>query len=214
MHIDEVSPSLQRYADYLNYISFAISLVTIFGFRFYKRQYHNRYSADIFRASTFAELSSLESKAHAHISKSDIIHIVIDLSTIGFMIVSNYLSMKKGLVIADVIECCVMCIFMICTSWSDLAVASSVLVMGISDELAQEIRTVMKRVSMLDGVVSMKEPYYWVESPGHLVGMLTVIASQDIDIKQLRMNIQSICSNTFQEIAIQIDQHPSYTWLH
>lgn len=121
--------------------------------------------------------------------------------------------MKKGLILADLLECCVMCIFIIYTSWSDLANSASVLVLGISDDLAQEIKTAMKRVSLLDGVVNIKESHYWVESPGRLVGSITVITTQETNIKHLKTDIQNICSHTFQELAIQIDQQPTYTWL-
>lgn len=214
-HIDEISPELQKYSDYIGYISFFISLIMIFGFTHYKKQFHNRYSSDIFRAGTF-QLSlshSIEAPIQHHITGSDIVHIFIDLSTIAFTVISNYLSMKKGVILADLIECCVMCIFMIYTSWSDLANSASVLVLGISDDLAQEIKTAMKRVSLLDGVVNIKESQYWVESPGRLVGSITVITTQETNIKHLKTDIQNICSHTFQELAIQIDQQPSYTWL-
>lgn len=50
-HEHTISPLLQSISDSLNYISFIISLITIFGFNYYKRAYHNRYSSDIFRAS-------------------------------------------------------------------------------------------------------------------------------------------------------------------
>lgn len=129
------------------------------------------------------------------------------------MLISNYLNIQKGIVLADILECVVMSLFMIFTSWEDLVTSSSVLVLGISDDLAQEIKTAMKRVSMLDGVVSMQEPRYWIESPGCLIGMITVVATQDADVKQMRTKIQGICSHTFKEIAIQIDQQPSYGWM-
>lgn len=117
------------------------------------------------------------------------------------------------MVIADLIECCVMSLFMIYTSWDELVTASSILVLGVSDDLSQEIRTVMKRISLLDGVVSLKEPRYWVEGPGHLVGLVTVVATQDTNVKVMKETIRNICSNTFQEMVIQIDQQKGYGWM-
>ena len=50
--IVELSPFLSQLSSYMNYVSFAISLITIFGFRWYKQQYRARYSSDIYQVST------------------------------------------------------------------------------------------------------------------------------------------------------------------
>ena len=155
----------------------------------------------------------IDSHVQYHVTVGDIVHILIDFSVILFTIISNYLSLKKGMIWADLIECCVLSVFMIFTSLEDLKVSSSILVLGISDDLAQEIKTAVKRISMLEGVINMKEPKYWIESPGHLVGMISVFATQDADIKYLRSSIQNICDHTFQEVVIQIDQQSSFSWM-
>ena len=47
----EVSDDIVQYCDYISYVSFVESLICIFCFRWYKRQYKLRYSRDVYEAS-------------------------------------------------------------------------------------------------------------------------------------------------------------------
>lgn len=51
----EVSATILEYCDYMSYISFVESLICIFCFRWYKRQYKLRYSRDVYEASKIIE---------------------------------------------------------------------------------------------------------------------------------------------------------------
>ena len=46
-----------EYCDYMSYISFVESLICIFCFRWYKRQYKLRYSRDVYEASKIIEIA-------------------------------------------------------------------------------------------------------------------------------------------------------------
>ena len=87
------------------------------------------------------------------------------------------------------------------------------LVLGVTNDVAQEIRTLVRRVNMLEGVIEVKSAKYWVESPGRLVGLMNVEVHRSADPKQVRTTIQHICSNTFQEVVVQVDQDPSIEWM-
>lgn len=87
------------------------------------------------------------------------------------------------------------------------------LVLGVTNDVAQEIRTLVRRVNMLEGVIEVKSTKYWVESPGRLVGLMNVEVHRSADPKQVRTTIQHICSNTFQEVVVQVDQDPSIEWM-
>lgn len=52
----EVSATILEYCDYMSYISFVESLICIFCFRWYKRQYKLRYSRDVYEASKLIEI--------------------------------------------------------------------------------------------------------------------------------------------------------------
>ena len=115
----------------MSFVSFAVSLISIFGFRRYKQQYRARYSRDVFRASAFVPSRSPEEAAQSSsLGGEDYVHIIIDLFTLSFVCASNYLSLKQvslvasaeseGVQIADSVECAVMCLFMIYTSWPEL----------------------------------------------------------------------------------------------
>ncbi|KAK8833569.1 hypothetical protein WA577_001503, partial [Blastocystis sp. JDR] len=186
--IVELSPFLSQLSSYMNYVSFAISLITIFGFRWYKQQYRARYSSDIYQ---------VKSTQVATINKEDVFHIFLDLITLGFMMLSNYLSLNRGMVLADHIECGVMCLFIIYQCYPELLTCCQVLVLGVTNDVAQEIRTLVRRVNMLEGVIEVKSTKYWVESPGRLVGLMNVEVHRSADPKQVRTTIQHICSNTF-----------------
>ena len=131
--------------------------------------------------------------------------------------------MFQGLVYVDYIECAVMCLFMIYTSWPELKVrfplirdvqhAAEVLVLGIPDDLAQEIRTLVRRISMTEGVIEVTNVNYWIESPGCLVGAIKVQAHRSADREHLFHTIESMCSNTFQNVTIQISKDPSLEWV-
>ena len=64
----------------------------------------------------------VESTQIATINKDDVFHIFMDLSTLGFMMLSNYLSLNRGMVLADRIECGVMCVFIIYQCYPQLLV--------------------------------------------------------------------------------------------
>ena len=51
--IVDVSPTLSLLSTYTTYVSFVFSLITIFGFRWYKKQYRARYSSDIYQVSSW-----------------------------------------------------------------------------------------------------------------------------------------------------------------
>lgn len=133
MNVELVSGDVQKISDYLSFVSFAVSLISIFGFRRYKQQYRARYSRDVFKASALVSLHLPEEAAQSSsLGGEDYVHIIIDLFTLSFVCASNYLSLKQvslvtspeseGVQIADSVECAVMCLFMIYTSWPDLKV--------------------------------------------------------------------------------------------
>ena len=88
------------------------------------------------------------------------------------------------------------------------------LVLGVTNDVAQEIRTLVRRVNMLEGVIEVKTVKYWVESPGRLIGLFNVEVHRSANRKQVETTIRHICSNTFQEIVVQVDQDPSLEWMH
>ena len=87
------------------------------------------------------------------------------------------------------------------------------LVLGVTNDVAQEIRTLVRRVNMLEGVIEVKTVKYWVESPGRLIGLFNVEVHRSENLKQVETTIRHICSNTFQEIVVQVDQDPSLEWM-
>ena len=58
------------------------------------------------------------------VNKEDVFHIFLDLTTLSFMMLSNYLSLNRGMVLADHIECGVMCLFIIYQCYPELLVSS------------------------------------------------------------------------------------------
>lgn len=87
------------------------------------------------------------------------------------------------------------------------------LVLGIPDDLAQEIRTLVRRISMTEGVLEVTNVNYWIESPGCLVGSIKVQAHRSADRERLFHTIESMCSNTFQNMTIQISKDPILEWM-
>ena len=81
------------------------------------------------------------------------------------------------------------------------------------DDLAQEIRTLLRRISMMDGVIEVTNAKYWIESPGNLVGMITIQAHRSTDPEHVLKTAQSMCSNTFQSVSIQVCKDPSLEWM-
>ena len=108
MNVELVSSDMQRISDYMSFVSFAVSLISIFGFRRYKQQYRARYSRDVFKASAcFPPHSPEEAAQPSSLGGEDYVHIIIDLFTLSFVCASNYLSLKQvGLEsVADPREC-------------------------------------------------------------------------------------------------------------
>lgn len=104
MNVELVSSDVQRISDYMSFVSFAVSLISIFGFR----RYRTRYSRDVFKASACFPPPSLEEAAQpSSLGGEDYVHITIDLFTLSFVCASNYLSLKQvGLErVADPREC-------------------------------------------------------------------------------------------------------------
>lgn len=66
----------------------------------------------------------VESTQAATVNKEDVFHIFLDLTTLGFMMLSNYLSLNRGMVLADQVECGVMCLFIIYQCYPELLVFS------------------------------------------------------------------------------------------
>lgn len=64
----------------------------------------------------------VESIQSSSITGHDVFHIFIDLSTLGFMVFANYLSLNRGMVIADRVECSVMCVFILHQCYPELMV--------------------------------------------------------------------------------------------
>lgn len=185
----------------------------------------------------------------------DYMHILIDLITLSLIVLTNYFHIKKVLLflknsysysyyyylyydqgneISDLVECGVMCLFMIYTSWSDVAVRESiqptreylhhhlfynsqnsaqVLVLGVPDDLAQEIRTLTRRTSMLDGVVEVASVHYWIESPGCLIGMMNVITHRNVESEKIIKTVQAMGSNTFQQLTVEVRKDHSMEWM-
>ena len=81
-----VSSEITRISDIVSVISFGVSLISIFGFGRYKQQYRARYSRDVFQAKA-SKSRQLEGE--------DYVHIIIDLFTLSFVFISNYLSFKR-----------------------------------------------------------------------------------------------------------------------
>ena len=66
---------------------------------------------------------------------------------------------------------------------------------------------------MLDGVVEVANVQYWIESPGTLVGTMTVIAHRNSDSDRLIKTIQSMGNNSFQELTVEVRKDPSLEWM-
>lgn len=81
-----IDPQIARISDIISLISFGVSLISIFGFGRYKQQYRARYSRDVFQAKA-SKSRQLEGE--------DYVHIIIDLFTLSFICISNYLSLKQ-----------------------------------------------------------------------------------------------------------------------
>ena len=99
MNVELVSSDVQRISDYMSFVFFAVSLISIFGFR---------RSRDVFKASACFPPPSLEEAAQpSSLGGEDYVHIIIDLFTLSFVCASNYLSLKQvGLErVADPREC-------------------------------------------------------------------------------------------------------------
>ena len=81
-----ISSDITRISDIVSIISFGVSLISIFGFGRYKQQYRARYSRDVFQAKAIMK---------QHLEGEDYVHILIDISTLSFIFISNHLSFKR-----------------------------------------------------------------------------------------------------------------------
>ena len=88
-----------------------------------------------------------------------------------------------------------------------------ILVLGISSEIGEELRTINRRISMIEGVVEVKRFQYWINRPGCLSGLIVIEAHRKANQKQLISTIESMCSNSFEELCIEVEQDPSLEWL-
>lgn len=147
------------------------------------------------------------------ISFGDVIHLCLDLLSVSVTVFSRYMGISGRWIYSDAIECCAMCLLLIWSSWPSMMTCGEILVLGISSEIGEELRTINRRISMIEGVVEVKRFQYWINRPGCLSGLIVIEAHRKANQKQLISTIESMCSNSFEELCIEVEQDPSLEWL-
>lgn len=141
------------------------------------------------------------------------IHLCLDLLSVSVTVFSRYMGISGRWIYSDAIECCAMCLLLIWSSWPSMMTCGEILVLGISSEIGEELRTINRRISMIEGVVEVKRFQYWINRPGCLSGLIVIEAHRKANQKQLISTIESMCSNSFEELCIEVEQDPSLEWL-
>lgn len=114
----------------------------------------------------------------------------------------------------DLIECCVLCVILIGENSKRVLNCGEVLILGVSSDIGEELNTLNRRISLLDGVLEVKKFEYWIDSPGKLSGLLVIDCKKEWNVDQLRSTIESMCSNSLDKICIEIDMKDSIEWLN
>lgn len=81
------------------------------------------------------------------------------------------------------------------------------------DELAQEIRTLLRRISMMDGVIEVTNAKYWIESPGNLVGMITIQAHRSADPEHVLRTARPCVATRSRACRSRWCKDPSLEWM-
>ena len=147
------------------------------------------------------------------ISFGDVIHVCLDILSVSVTLLSRWLGLSRKWAYSDGLECCLMCLLLIWSSWPSVMTCGEILVLGISSEIGEELRTINRRISMIEGVVEVKRFQYWINRPGCLSGLIVVEAHRKANPKQLVSTMESMCSNSFEELCIEVEQDPSLEWL-
>ena len=83
------------------------------------------------------------------ISFGDGMHLCLDVLSVSMTVVSRSMGLSRRWMYSDAVECCLMCLLLIWSSWPSMMTCGEILVLGISSEIGEELRTINRRISMI-----------------------------------------------------------------
>lgn len=141
-----------------------------------------------------------------------VIHVFADVCGVFLTLLGKNRNLNN--VNMDLIECCVLCSIVIGENSMRVMNCGEVLILGVNRDVGEELNTLNRRISLLDGVLEVKKFEYWVYAPGKLSGLLVIDCNKDWNMDQLRSTIESMCNNSFDKICIEMDMKDSIEWLN